>query len=82
MPRDKLLEKMRAIPLNDWRIENVETIANRYGLSLGRPKGGGSHITLRHSSGTMLTIPTRRPIIPVYIRKLVSLIDQLEETHE
>lgn len=82
MPRDKLLEKMRVNPLDDWRIENVETIANRYGLSIRRPKGGGSHVTLRHSSGTMLTIPTRRPIKPVYIRKLVAMIDLLEENHE
>ena len=82
MRRDKLLEKMRQNPRNNWRIENVQTIANRYGLSIGRPRGGGSHVTLRHNSGTKLTIPARRPIKPVYIRKLVAMIDRLEENHE
>ena len=41
MRRDKLLEKMRANPRNDWRIEDVQTLANRYGLSISRPKRGG-----------------------------------------
>ena len=82
MRRDKLLEKMRANPRNDWRIEDVQTLANRYGLSISRPKRGGSHVTLRHNSGAMLTVPARRPIKPVYIRKLVDMIDQLERNHE
>ena len=77
MPRDKLLEKMRNNPRDDWRIANIETLANRYGFSVNRPKGGGSHVTLRHNSGVQLTIPARRPIKPVYIRKLVQMIDQL-----
>ncbi len=43
---------------------------------------GGSHVTLQHNSGAMLTVPARRPIKPVYIRKLVDMIDQLEKNHE
>ncbi len=82
MRRDKLLERMRANPRNDWRMRDVETLANRYGLSINRPKRGSSHVTLRHNSGGKLTIPVRRPIKPVYIRKLVEMIDQLEENHE
>ena len=81
MRRDKLLENMRQNPLNNWRIEDVQTIANRYGFSISRPRGGGSHVTLRHNSGTKLTIPARHPIKPVYIRKLVAMIDQLGENH-
>ncbi len=79
MPRDKLLEKMRNNPRDDWRIANVETLANRYGFSVNRPKGGGSHVTLRHDSGIKLTIPARRPIKPRYIKELVKTIDQLED---
>ena len=81
MRRDKLLERMRTNPQNDSRIEDVQTLANRYGLSISRPKRGGSHVTLRHNSGSMLTIPAHRPIKPVYIRKLVEMIDQLGENH-
>lgn len=82
MRRDKLLEKMRANPRNDWRIRDVETLANRYGLTINRPKRGSSHVILRHNSGSKLTVPDHRPIKPVYIRKLVEMIDQLEENHE
>lgn len=82
MHRDKLLNRMRANPRNDWRMRDVETLANRYSLTIGRPKRGSSHVTLRHNSGTKLTIPDHRPIKPVYIRKLVAMIDQLEENHE
>ena len=79
MRRDKLLEKMWNNPRDDWQITDVEKLANRYQFSINRPRGGGSHVTLRHDSGCMLTIPAHRPIKPVYIRKLVQKIDQLEE---
>ncbi|MCE2412469.1 type II toxin-antitoxin system HicA family toxin [Candidatus Poribacteria bacterium] len=78
MRRDKLLEKMRNNPRDDWRIADVEKLARRYGFSISRPGGGGSHVTLRHDSGSKLTIPDHRPIRPVYIRRLVKMIDQLE----
>ena len=78
MRRDKLLERMRNNPRNDWRIDHVETLANRYGLSVNRPRGGGSHVTLRHDSGLKLTVPAHRPIKPKYIQRLVQMIDQLE----
>ncbi len=79
MVHDKLLARMKNNPRGDWRISDVETLANRYGFLVSRPKGGGSHVTLRHDSGTRLSIPARRPIKPVYIRQLVRLIESLEE---
>ena len=70
---------MKNNPRGDWRISDVETLANRYSFLVNRPKGGGSHVTLRHDSGARLSIPARRPIKPVYIRQLVRLIESLEE---
>ncbi|MCY3552998.1 MAG: type II toxin-antitoxin system HicA family toxin [Candidatus Poribacteria bacterium] len=78
MRRDKLLERMRNNPHDDWRITHIETLAERYGFSMNRPRGGSSHVTLRHDSGERLTIPARRPIKAAYIRQLVQAIDQLE----
>ncbi|MCY3723102.1 MAG: type II toxin-antitoxin system HicA family toxin [Candidatus Poribacteria bacterium] len=69
---------MRNNPRDNWRITHVETLARRYGFSINRPKRGGSHVTLRHDSGVRLTIPDHRPIRPMYIRRLVKMIDQLE----
>ena len=79
MPQDKLLAKMKNNPRDDWQISHIETLAKRYGFSVSRPKGGGSHVTLRHNSGARLSIPVRRPIKPAYIRQLVRLIEHLEE---
>ena len=70
---------MRENPRDDWRITHVETLAKRYDFSINRPKSGGSHVTLRHNSGIKLTVPAHRPIKPVYIRRLVQMIDQLEK---
>ena len=78
MRRDKLLEKMRNNPRDDWQIRDVEKLANRYGFLINRPRGGSSHVTLRHNSGSMLTVPAHKPIKPVYIRRFVKIIDQLE----
>ena len=64
---------MKANPL-DWRIESLQTVAEAYGLVWRRP--GGSHVVFRHPAGGMLTVPARRPIKPVYIRKFVRLVEE------
>ena len=71
----KLLEKMRHNP-RDWRIEELETIAKHYGINVR--KSGGSHVVFDHPEWiALLSIPARRPIKPIYVKKLVSLIDTL-----
>jgi predicted RNA binding protein YcfA (HicA-like mRNA interferase family) len=77
--RDKLLARMRANP-RDWRIEELETLALHFGLSVR--KSGGSHVIFSHPAVTeMLSVPARRPIKPIYVRRFVALIDPLI-THE
>ena len=77
--RDKQLARMRANP-RDWRIEDLETLAMHFGLSVR--KSGGSHVIFFHPTASeMLSVPARRPIKPVYVRHFVALIDQLT-THE
>lgn len=79
MASDKLLARMKNNPRADWQISHVETLAKRYGFQMNRPRGGGSHVTLRHDSGMRLSIPAHRPIKPAYIRQLVQLIEHLKE---
>jgi hypothetical protein len=68
-----LLEKMRRNPAGDWRIDDVELLCRNYSLSFRF--GKGSHATVHHPAAReILTIPARRPIKPVYIRKLVHYI--------
>ena len=73
--RGKLLARMRANP-RDWRIEDLETLARHYGISVRKP--GGSHVIFFHpASSEMLSVPARRPIKPVYVRRFVALIEHL-----
>jgi hypothetical protein len=70
-----LLERMRLNPAADWRIEDVERVCREHGL-LFRAGRGTSHCHAKHPNAReILTIPARRPIKPVYIRKRVRYID-------
>lgn len=68
----KNLGKMEANPKADWTIAQLVTVAERLGLAVRNP--GGSHYTF--SSPLLaghLTVPSRRPIKPLYIRNFVGL---------
>lgn len=70
-----LLERMKRNPAGDWSIRDVEALCRERGL-LFRPGKGTSHCHAKHPSAReILTIPARRPIKPVYIRKLVRYIE-------
>ena len=67
----KILERMKNNP-RDWRIENLKTVADAYGMIYRQP--GGSHVIFRHPNGAMLSVPAHRPIKPVYVKKFVRLV--------
>jgi predicted RNA binding protein YcfA (HicA-like mRNA interferase family) len=72
---EKLVEKMRANP-RDWRIESLETIAKRYGIEVR--KTGGSHFVFMHpDSEIAVTVPSRRPIKPIYITQFLAMLDDI-----
>jgi hypothetical protein len=73
---EKLLGAMRRNPRADWRIEQLKAIADRYGISYRQP--GTSHVTFRSPRGDKLTVPARRPIKPVYVRRFLALLEALE----
>jgi predicted RNA binding protein YcfA (HicA-like mRNA interferase family) len=64
---------MKANP-RDWRIEALQSVADAFGLVWRQP--GGSHVIFRHPRGAMLSVPARRPIKPVYVRKFVRLVEE------
>lgn len=58
---------------------DVERLCRAFGLAC-LPPGGGSHFKIAHPSMPLiLTIPSRRPIKPVYIRELVRFVDAVRE---
>jgi hypothetical protein len=77
---EKRLEAMRRNPAGDWKIADVELICRTFDMSCSPPPGGGSHYRLSHPARPeLLTIPARRPIKSVYIRKLVAFVDEVRQ---
>ena len=70
---DRLLEAMRANPKADWSPRDVRTAARANGLTFRQR--GTSHAVFTNAIGQHLTIPMHKPIKPVYIRRLVALIE-------
>ena len=63
----KLLAKMRNNPLG-WSISDVKLVSLKSGLSVR--DGKGSHFVVYHPSvAVILSIPAKRPIKPIYIKK-------------
>lgn len=71
----KILERMRANP-RDWRIEDLKVVANKHFIDYRQH--GSSHVVFRHTSAGLLTVPSARPIKPVYIRQFVAFVDRVE----
>lgn len=70
------LEDMRRNPAADWRIEDVVALCREFGVLCEPARGGGSHYKVGHPRlAEKLTIPFKRPIKAIYIRKLVAFID-------
>lgn len=71
----KLLERMRANPRDDWKIEHIEKVCNGAGVTL-TPPTRGSHYKVSHPEiQEILTIPNRNPLKQLYVKKFVDIID-------
>lgn len=72
----KRLEQMRSNPRGDWKIADVEALCREFGIDCMTNRSGGSHYKITHSSqNEILTVPFKRPIKAIYIRKLVGFVD-------
>lgn len=75
----KRLEAMRANPKAGWTIADIEAVCSEFGIACRSARGGGSHYRIGHpSQREKLTIPSKRPIKPVYIRDLVRFVDRVK----
>lgn len=78
----KLLDKVRRNP-RDCTIANVQTLCGQEGLECSPPSGGGSHWKVSHPLvPDILTVPAHRPVKPVYLRKLVQLVDTVRAAED
>jgi hypothetical protein len=72
------LDKMRENPAGGWQMSDIQALCREHGVFCEAPRGGGSHYKIAHPTmPTKLTIPFKRPIKPIYIRKLVAFLDQV-----
>ena len=73
----KRLAAMRSNPKADFTISDIEMVASNVGLR-SHTKVPGSHrgFSSEHVDAYILTVPSRRPIKPHYVRQFVRLCDQ------
>ncbi len=70
---EKLLQRMKSNPKADWTSANVKTLCNAFDLTLRQ--SGTSHAVLTNNKGEHLTVPMHKPIKPLYIKRLIELIE-------
>lgn len=69
------LDRMRLNPAGDWTIADIQAVCNERGIRCSPPSGGSSHYKVSHpASRDILTVPSQKPVKPIYIRKLVRFI--------
>ena len=70
---------MRKHPLG-WRIEDLQAVAAGCSVEWRTPGRGGSHVIFSAAGvREIVSVPSRRPIKPVYIRQFVALVDAAME---
>jgi hypothetical protein len=69
----KLLQSMQANP-NDWRLEQLQTVARQYGITWRQR--GTSHCVFVWPDGRSFSVPARRPIKPPYVRQFVKMLQE------
>jgi hypothetical protein len=74
---NKKLESMKTHPQQDWKIQDLESIAYRYGIEYRQP--GTSHVTFSCSNGTCLTVPAHKPIKAIYVKRFVEMIESVQK---
>ena len=67
---------MRNSP-RDWSIDDLKTLARRYGLDWRQP--GASHVTFSHLGLPPLTAPAHKPIKAIYVTRFVALLEMIGE---
>ena len=71
----KTLDKMRKNPMG-WRIEELQALAKESFVDWRRPGRGGSHVIFSTPGvREIVSVPSKRPIKPIYIKQFLALID-------
>ena len=73
---EKLIEKLRNNP-RDANIAMIRKILDKFELEY--VWGKGDHLNVKHPNiDYILTIPAHKPIKPIYIIKLIKMINEIQ----
>jgi len=62
--------------LPGWRIEDLQAVAAISAVEWRRPSRGGSHVIFSVPGvREIVSVPSKRPIKPVYVRQFLILVD-------
>ena len=76
----RTLSAMRSSPVG-WRIHDLEKIARAVGVTVRKPRG--SHVVFTHPQmRELLTVPAKRPIKPIYVRRFVAWVEAIMLTED
>jgi hypothetical protein len=66
-----------------WRIEELQAVAEVNHVEWRRPGRGGSHVIFSASGvREIVSVPAKRPIKPIYVKRFVALIDAAESVRK
>ncbi len=66
-----------------WRIEDLQAVAEGSSVEWRRPGRGGSHVIFSAPGvREIVSVPSKRPIKPIYIKQFVALIDAAEASRQ
>ena len=76
---DKLIDAMRRNPAGDWTIADIQRVCAQIDWQCLAPANGSHWKIIVPGARAILTVPARRPIKPIYIRKLIAAMDEGDE---
>lgn len=77
-----LIAAMRRNPNADWSIADVQKACAQGGCECFAPTRGSHWKVVAPGRPEILTIPAKRPIKAIYIRKLVAMLEEIERNEK
>jgi len=59
------------------KFETLQTLLKHFGFQERQPRGGSSHYTFILND-MIITIPKDKPVIKIYVKHFLKLIDQID----